>query len=335
MRHHMRSASLTGYPELARSLGLDPAGLMSRVGLDIRQLEAADSWLPGAPVARLLELSARESGRSDFGLLMTDHRGVAAPDPFGVVLSQEPDLRSALDLLVDYQDVYTGVLDLRVIETSEWVTVQVGLSFGEPVPHRQALDYAVAGHTDAIGRLLGADWQPAGASFAYEPPADLGTYRRIFGPGLRFRQEFTGLVLPASDLDRAIVSSDPALRPYTRQFLQSVAIPKPRPPADEVSTLVAMLLPSGRALATEVSRLLGVTPRTLHRRLARQGDSFSEILHDLRARLAERYLADRRYSLTDVSGLLGFEAPSAFSRWFRQRFGVSPTEWRRSSGPAG
>jgi AraC-like DNA-binding protein len=50
-----------------------------------------------------------------------------------------------------------------------------------------------------------------------------------------------------------------------------------------------------------------------------------------RAAWAERYLANDRYTLTEVSELLGFTAPSAFSRWFRQRFGMSPTQWRDTS----
>jgi AraC-like DNA-binding protein len=45
--------------------------------------------------------------------------------------------------------------------------------------------------------------------------------------------------------------------------------------------------------------------------------------------MAERYLANERYSLTEVSQILGFDAPSAFSRWFHLRFGTTPTEWRR------
>jgi AraC-like DNA-binding protein len=54
-------------------------------------------------------------------------------------------------------------------------------------------------------------------------------------------------------------------------------------------------------------------------------------VHTTREALAERYLAAERYSLTDVSELLGFTSPSAFSRWFRQRFGASPTTWRATS----
>jgi AraC-like DNA-binding protein len=59
--------------------------------------------------------------------------------------------------------------------------------------------------------------------------------------------------------------------------------------------------------------------------------SFSSLVNDTRATLAERYLTNERYTLTDVSELLGFLAPSAFSRWFRGRFGTTPTDWRNAS----
>jgi AraC-like DNA-binding protein len=100
-----------------------------------------------------------------------------------------------------------------------------------------------------------------------------------------------------------------------------------------VTRLVEMLLPVGRCSTHQVARSLGVTQRTLHRRLATEGQSFSSIVHATRETLAERYLSADRYSLTDVSELLGFTAPSAFSRWFRRRFGVSPTQWRAAARP--
>jgi AraC-like DNA-binding protein len=47
--------------------------------------------------------------------------------------------------------------------------------------------------------------------------------------------------------------------------------------------------------------------------------------------MAERYLSADRLSLTDISYQLGFAAPSAFSRWFRHRSGMSPSEWRQEA----
>ena len=83
----------------------------------------------------------------------------------------------------------------------------------------------------------------------------------------------------------------------------------------------------------QVARSLGVDRRTLHRHLAGHGETWTSVLHAVRRRLAERYLAQQRQSLTDISGLLGFAAPSAFSRWFREQYGVAPGAWRSVSPP--
>ena len=153
----------------------------------------------------------------------------------------------------------------------------------------------------------------------------------MFGPRLQFGHEFTGLVFYAAELDAANTMSDPLLRPYAEQLRQALGAPPAETVTGRVTQLVEMLLPLGRCSTAQVARSLGVTQRTLHRQLAAEGQSFSSIVHETREALAERYLANDRYTLTDVSELLGFTAPSAFSRWFRQRFAVSPTEWRATS----
>jgi AraC-like DNA-binding protein len=99
----------------------------------------------------------------------------------------------------------------------------------------------------------------------------------------------------------------------------------------DVEQTVEHLLPLGRHGIAQVSRYLGLRPHGLQRYLADRGETFSSVLNSTRARLAERYLPNERYSLTEVSQMLGFGAPSAFSRWFRQQFGTSATEWRRQA----
>jgi hypothetical protein len=70
MRPRVRSASLTGYADLVRSLGLDPAEMTASVGLDLADLDVPDRWIPGAAAARLLDLSARDADCADLGLRM-------------------------------------------------------------------------------------------------------------------------------------------------------------------------------------------------------------------------------------------------------------------------
>jgi AraC-like DNA-binding protein len=330
----LRTNTLTGYARLARSLGLDPGTLMSQVGLDLADLDVPDRWIPAAPVARLLDLSAQQSRRPEFGLRMAEFRSLGTLGPLSVVLRDEPDLRSAVDLLVRYEHVYNEALHLRLQANDDHAMIEVWLEFGEPAPHDQALDLAMAALVGIIRTLLGGDWEPLSATFARPAPADAGSWRRIFGPRVDFACQFTGLVLQAQDLSARVVTSDPSLRPYTQQFLRTVVTPAAHVGTarlTDVADVVELLLPLGRQSITRASRLLGLRPRGLQRFLAQQDETFSSILSTTRARLAERYLPNDRYSLTEVSQLLGFSAPSAFSRWFRRQFGMSPTEWRSKS----
>jgi AraC-like DNA-binding protein len=333
MRPAIRTASLTGYAALARSLGLDPAALMAGVGLDLADLDCPDRWVPAAPAARLLELSARESEYQDFALRLATLRGLGALGPLSVALRDEPDLRSLLQLLIRYEDAYTGVLDLRLTENGGLATVQVWLRFGEPVPLGQALDLTTAILVGIIRLLVRSDWTPLATHFSHAAPADPAPYQRLFGPRVLFDQPFTGVVFPARDLDAPVRTSDATVRPYSHQFLRTVIGPRTSTPAAEAAQAVEILLPQGRASRDEVSRYLGLSPQTLRRQLAADGETFSSILTTTRVQLAERYLADHHLSLTEISQLLGFAAPSAFSRWFRQRFRTTPTEWRRAAEP--
>ena len=334
MRPCVRSATLDGYVELARSLGLDPVRLTASVGLDVADLAAPEKWIPAADVARLLELSADRSGHEDFGLLLAGRRRLSTLGPLSVVLRQEPDLRSALTLLNGYERSYNEALHLRLEEGSGLATIRLWLEFAEPVPARQSLDLATAALHGIIRELLGRRWEPLSVCFSHPAPADLGTYHHTFGARLQFGHPFSGLMFFADQLDAPNTMSDPLLRPYSQQLLQSIPAPRGATVTERVTELVELLLPLGRCSTLQVARNLGVTQRTLHRQLAEQQEGFTGIVDARRAALAERYLDGDRYTVTDVSQLLGFTAPSAFSRWFRTRFGVSPSQWRAARHPS-
>jgi AraC-like DNA-binding protein len=333
----IRTNTLAGFAELARSLQLDPAALMAGVGLDIAELELPDRWIPAAPAARLLDQSAQLADSPDFGLRLAALRHLGTLGPLSVVLRDEPDLRSALDLLITYQRSYNEALHLRLRETGGQATIETWLEFAEPAPVEQALDLVMAALLGIIRTLVRSDWQPLTAAFSRRSPPDAGPWHRLFGPGVAFDRELTGLVFPARELEAPVVTSDRSLRPYTQQFLRRVVAPPSPAEATDVAEVVEaleFLLPLRRQSMRQVSRLLGMAPRDLQRYLSERGETFSSVMHATRARLAERYLPNERYTLTEVSQFLGFEAPSAFSRWFRQQFGTNPSEWRRSARPA-
>jgi AraC-like DNA-binding protein len=331
MRPCIRSATLDGFGELARSLGRDPARQLAQAGLDAADLAAPEKWIPAAAAAWLLEMSAADSGRDDFGLLLSERRRLATLGPLSVVLREEPDLRSALLLLIRYEYSYNEAIDLQLTEADDLATLRVWLNFGEPAPARQGLELAVAALVRLIRAVMGPDWQAQSVCFSHDAPGDLTTHRRLLGARLEFDQEYTGLVFRAGELTGTNVLADPLMRPYRTQLLRVLPSPRAQTMTDQVRELVETLLPVGRYSMRQVAHGLGLTPRTLRRRLEAEEETFSSIVNSARAELAERYLASDRFSLTDISYQLGFAAPSGFSRWFRDRFGISPTAWRQAA----
>jgi AraC-like DNA-binding protein len=96
-----------------------------------------------------------------------------------------------------------------------------------------------------------------------------------------------------------------------------------------IRTRLHDLLPSGSGDAASVARLLGVSERTLARRLADEGTSFRKVLEAYRAEEGPRRLAQNVHSLAQIAADLGYNDQSAWTKAFRRQHGVTPAAWRR------
>jgi AraC-like DNA-binding protein len=286
-------------------------------------------------VARLLEISAAASGREDFGLRLVEFRRLANLGPLALVIREEPDVRSVLEMLIRYEQTYNQAISIRLSEADGLATIRVDLELGEPAGTRQAAELAVGALHHIHRQLHAARWQPLSVCFSHPAPADISTHLRIFGHVMQFQREFSGIVLRASDLAAPNQIADPLLRPYAHQFLGTIGSPAEVTMVARVRELIEALLPTGHCSIVQVARSLGVDRRTVQRRLAGSGETFSSLLNAVRAELAERLVSNPRRSLTEIAGQLGFSELSAFSRWFRGQFGCSPRQWRGAAARRG
>jgi AraC-like DNA-binding protein len=324
----MRAASLTGYPHLCTSLGADPMKLLARAGLDPEVLADPDRWVSGAAAAELLEISAAATRHEDFGLRLAEHRRLSTLGRLALVVREEPDVRSAVQLLVDYERVYNQALRMRIHEDGGLVRLTVDVELGQPGRIRQATELAMAAFHRTVVQFLGRPLRPASVSFAHPAPADPATHRRLFGPVVDFERGYSGMLLHTGDLNAPNVLADPRLRAYAHEYLEAIEFPEESTDVDRVRELIETLLPTGRCSLDEVARHLHVDRKTVHRRLAEHGESYSSLLGATRRQLAEQLVASPQPALNEVAALLGFSTPSAFSRWFHREFGCSPQQWR-------
>jgi hypothetical protein len=326
-----RYASLSGFVEVTQALGLDPARLMTSVDLDPAGLARPDTWIPAARIARLLELAAAAAKRSDFGLRLAEHRALAALGPLSLILRDEPDVRSALELIIRYEHSYNEALRMRLAETNGVATLRLWFEFGEPVASRQADELALAVLRGILGEFLGPDWRTTHRRL--RPPSTRAPHHPPPGPRspapLRPRVHRTG---PLQHRPRHPHQSGIGPQPRGRGVLSAPSAPPAvsRQRTGRSRSSSCCCRPAAARPCTS-RRPWRWTAGTLHRHLARSGTTFAELVDRTRAGLAERHLAGDRYRITDISELLGFAAPSAFTRWFRHHFDVSPTQWRRSA----
>lgn len=328
MKPLARYAALSNFVELSLSLGLDPGSLIRDAGLDPASLSMPDRWVPAGAIADLLERAARASGHDDFGLKLAELRRLSNLGPLSLAIREEPDVRSALKILMRYEHMYNEALHTRISERNGIATIRIELELGHPGEVRQSRELAVGVLHRLLSGFLGTGWQPLGVSFTHPAPQDQSTHRQVFGRAIKFEQEFNGIVLYTDDLESKNAMSDPLMRPYAQQFLGSIEASREATTLNRVRELIELLLPTGRCSVEQVARSLGVDRRTVHRRLSEEGHTFSSLLDATRAALAEHMVGTRRYSLTEIAEMLAFSSPSNFSRWFGHRFGCNPSQWR-------
>lgn len=323
----VRSAALTHFAELAAACGLDARALLVRAGLPARCLSEPDLKVPAHRVGRLLEAAAVEAGEPAFGLLLAESRRLSNLGPLALLVRDEPTLRRALETLVHHIHVHNEAIAIEVGEHGGLVAIRTELMSDADGPLRQATELVVGVTCRVLQVLLGTAWRPRLVCFTHAAPKSLAVHRRVFGAAVEFGHEFNGIVCNAADLDAPNPGADPVLARYGQRLLEQM------PAADasmttRVRQLIVLLLPRGLCRVDVVAQHLGVDRRTVHRRLAAEGATFSALLDAERRELAGRYVEGSNRPLTEVAAQLGFSAPSAFSRWHLACAGISAAKRR-------
>jgi len=323
MTRFTRAGSLTNFYEIARKAGLDGERMLREFGLPPDCMTEPDMMVPIEPVCELLEAAAERSGIEAFGLQLAESRKVSSMGPLGMFAREQPTLREAIAALAHYARLLNEALVLTLEEDDEVAVLREQLIVGHAGSVRQSTELAVGVVFQHLRAFLGPDWKPRRVFFMHEAPVDRTIHARVFGSGVLFDQDFHGIICSRRDLDAVNPHADPTMARYARKLLENREADETSEVTTQVRQLVVMQLSSGRCTIDRVAQMLRVDRRTIHRRLVHEGHTFSEITDAVRRELATRYLADRKRTLAETAALLGFAAPSGFSRWYKQQFGTT------------
>jgi AraC-like DNA-binding protein len=326
----VRAAALTRFAELAASCGLDARALVAAQGLPPRCLADADLKIPAHRVGSLLETAAAQGHEPAFGLCLAESRRLSNLGPLALLVRDERTLRSALEALMRHIHVHNEAVAVQVEEHGGLVVIRTELAAEGSGSLRQATELVVGVSCRVLQVLLGVSWQPRLVCFTHAAPESLAVHQRVLGPAVEFGHEFNGIVCNAADLDAPNPGADPVMARYSQRLLQPT-LKQNASMSARVRQLIVLLLPRGLCRVEVVAQHLGVDRRTVHRKLDAEGTSFSALLQTERRELAQRFIEGSDRPLTEVAALLGFAAPSVFSRWYRGSFGASAMARRRDT----
>ena len=324
----IRSAVLTNYVEVARSVGLDPHRMIAEFRLPPTSLTDAEIKVSATAVGQLLDASATRSGKLDFGLRLADQRTVANLGALALLVREQPTIRKSLDVMVAYIFLHSESLLLTLRERDGEVTLSLAFDIDRLVRIRQGVELGIGTLHRSLQHLFRERWKPLAIYFSHAAPPKKDVYRKFFGTEVLFNQDFNGIVCASRDLDVAVPAADAKMARHVEQYLDTIAARRNTSMTASVRECIYTMLPSGLCSADTVAARLGVDRRTVHRHLAREGATFSSIMDSVRAELVTRYIANQERPLASIAELLGFSALSAFSRWFKLEFACSASEWR-------
>jgi AraC-like DNA-binding protein len=265
----------------------------------------------------------------------------------GFRLAQDFDLRQIglLHYVLASSETLGDALE-RAERFSSIVNAGVVLSFSGAGDCRIALQYAgIARHSDrhqieniatalvrACRTLTGQRLAPTAVRFIHRRSDDPSELQRYFGCRIEFGAETDEIVFDGRVRQLHLAGADPYLNKILLRCCEE-ALAQRRSGASPlritVENAIAPLLPHGKARLDPVARKLGMSGRTLARRLTAEGLRFAEITEKLRSDLAMRYLSEANVSISQIAWLVGFRRVSAFTRACKRWTGKNPAEVRR------
>lgn len=319
----------------AKDAGIDLPPLLRRAGLVIREID--DESAPIAVTKQINFLNLVSAALEDrlLGFHIAREMDLRKTGLLYYVAASSETLCDALLKIARYASTVNEGIKLK-IGTGR----SLGIGFSYAGVSRLSDRHQIEAWITAIMRfcreMTGRQLLPVSVRIMHQRIPESDELDSFLGRPAEFGTDKDEVLLPYLVAKLPILSADPYLNKLLigccdEAFARRKASSGPL--RANVENAIAALLPHGQARVNIVAQKLGISPRTLRRRLSAEAVSFARILEDLRIALAKRYLAERHLSISHIAWLLGYTEVSTFSHAFRRWTGRAPRGhryWPRS-----
>jgi AraC-like DNA-binding protein len=311
--------------------GLDRDRLLEQSGIDGEVLQDRDNRVPMEAVIRLWQILTL---RLPDKVLALEWLAAFQPADIGVLgymVAQVANVGEALEAVVRYVHLINQGTT-ATLERSPSMA-RMTYSFIPPLLASQHVpETALAVQVSFLRAMVEPGFIPSGVYLPHRRTQRTPALEQFFGTKVSHGQPQVALEFPVAFLEQPIAGADPTLAGYLRrQADQMLArMDASRSVSQETARRLAERLSSGEPSQASIAKQMGMSERTLQRRLADEGTTFNKLLEEARRSVALGYLADRNLAAYEVSFLLGYAEPATFFRAFKRWTGQTPQQYRAS-----
>ncbi|MCJ8507123.1 AraC family transcriptional regulator [Rhizobium lemnae] len=326
----IRVAALTPFIEYLQNAGVSPATLLERHNIPSSQLSDSYALIPLHHFVAFLEEAAAATGDEAFGAKVGAHLKPADIGPMGILFSVSQTIQIALRRIARLANSLQGGTNSGVMEQDGTLTWSYALTDRTIWPRRQDAEYSMAATCELVRSCFRATLNPLEVHLEHERPANIEPLKRIFRAPIRFSQSSNRLIFDAEDTGRIYRNEDKFLVATLERHIGDL-IQEMKPDealSAKVASLIQLYLGRRPVTTTFLAQELGMSLRTLQRRLDGEGTSVRALMRQHRSELAAGLLERPDTLAANVALALGYADGAAFSRAFKDWTGRSPREVR-------
>lgn len=320
--------------DVAAKHGGDPDSLLKHVQLQGSHLRDPIKRIPMSKLRLLLAAAIEATGKAHFGLLVGSSVRPATYSGLGYVAMTSATLGEALSMVRRFgKIVFDSPSSQTQMAIADGLVTVADRRISEVEPYCVSqVDCVLSGWT-AYGRwLIGHDLALQAVHMMHPAPSDPSVHEAFYQCPVTYEAGQNALIFAEALLQHPVNGADPRMQKsmILEAELELVRSYAPFSMKNKLRALLVERLPYGEAQLEVLAKQLAVSSRTLQRKLAAEGESFSAVLEAARVELAQRYLRETELSITDIAFMVGFAQAGAFSHAFRQACGISPADYRKN-----
>ena len=326
-------APLSSVPALLRRFGINPAEVLAAAGLSATALDDPKALIPYAGMGLLLEAAASKTRCPHFGLEVGQQIHTTSLGLVGELMRNAPTVGVALRDFTANQHRNAHGSVAYLVPDKEHVLFGYAIYHPHNRGYHVICDFVAMGGFNVICELTGGEHKCLiEVLLSRCKPQDLAPYQHAFGVKIRFDAEQTALLLPRAILDHPVAGADCEHRKVVEQRVAALWHAGELDIATQLRRLLRVALLSGEVNADKIAARMGISRRTLHRRLDAQGLRFRQVLDETRIEFARQLLANTRIGICQIATLVGYADPSILTRGFVRSMGLPPSKWRSRIG---